>query len=159
MKGELPLLHRDWQAFTGLLVARRSIASGELAIAPTSDPPTVSDCQRALIAIAERQRDRLRRHVDELTEVKPTFDGPWPKDLDLGRVDAGIRDVSGALDVYRERIRGGELAIDSTATLWEMIETMQASLATIQDRRPELAVHTLLKGMFDMWRSVRRVRR
>ena len=125
MKGELPLLHRDWQAFVGLLVARRSIASGELAIAPSADPPTVSDCQRALIAIAEGQRDRLRRHVDELTEIKPTFDGPWPEDLDLGRVDAGIRDVSGALDGYRERIRGGELIIDSTSTLWEMIEMMR----------------------------------
>jgi hypothetical protein len=149
IKGELPLLHRDWQAFTGLLVARQSIASGELAIAPSSNPPTVSDCQRALIAIAEGLRDRLRKHVDELTEVKPAFDGPWPEDLDLERVDAGIRDISGALDVYRERIRGGELAIDSTSSLWEMIETMELSLQTIQDRRPELAVHTLLKGMFD----------
>ncbi len=65
------------------------------------------------------------------------------------RVDTGIRDVSGALDVYRERLRGGELAIDSTATLWEMIEIMESSLQTIQDRRPELALHTLLKGMFD----------
>jgi hypothetical protein len=149
MNEVLPLLHRDWQAFAGILVARRSIASGELAIAPSSDPPTVTDCQRALIAIAESQRDRLRRHVDELSAVKPTFDGPWPEDLDLAKVDTGIRDVSGALDVYRERIRGGELAIDSTSTLWEMIEIMQASLATIQHRRPELALHTLMKGMFD----------
>jgi hypothetical protein len=149
MKGELPLLHRDWQAFTGLLVARRSIASGELAIAPTSDPPTVTDCQRALIAIAERHRDRLREHVDELTEVKPTFDGPWPEDLDLGKWDAGLRDVGAALDVNRERIRGGELAIDSTSSLWEMIEIMEASLDTIVDRRPELALHTLTKQILD----------
>ena len=109
----------------------------------------MSDCQRALIAIAERHRDRLRKHVDELTEIKPTFDGPWPEDLDLARVDAGIRDVSAALDGYRERLRGGELIINSTSSLWEMIEIMEASLQTIQDRRPELALHTMLKGMFD----------
>jgi hypothetical protein len=149
LKGELPLLHRDWQAFAGLLVARRSIASGELAITPSSDPPTVTDCQRALIAIADGQRDRLRKQIDELTEIKPAFDGPWPEDLVLEKWDAGIRDISGALDVYRERIRGGELAIDSTSSLWHMIEQMQTALATIGDRRPELAVHTLMKHMFD----------
>jgi hypothetical protein len=58
------------------MVARRSIASGELAMAPSSDPPTVSDCRRALIAIAERQRDRTHRHLDELTEIKPTQASP-----------------------------------------------------------------------------------
>jgi hypothetical protein len=147
MMRDLPLLLRDYNAFVGLLIARRGIASGELAIGPVSDPPTVSDCQRALIAIAEGQRDRIRTHIDELTEIKPTFDGPWPDELDLGKVDAGIRDVSGALEIYRERLGLGELAIDSTASLWEMIERTRTSNERIQELRAELAVHTLTEHM------------
>ena len=132
-------------------MARQSIASGELAIGPTSVPPTVI----GLPARADRDcrtapRYRLRKHVDELTEVKPTFDGPWPEDLDLERVDAGIRDISGALDVYRERIRGGELAIDfDRVALGDDRDHGRLAFQTIQDRRPELAVHTMLKHMFD----------
>lgn len=145
MTRQFPLFHRDWKAFVGLLVARQSIASGELSIGLVSDPATVSDCQRALIAIAEGLRDRIRRHIDELTEIKPTFDGPWPEQLDLGKVDTGIRDVSDALDIYRERLREGELVIDSTATLWEIIEMMQASISTIHDYRSQLAMHSLTK--------------
>lgn len=160
MKHELPLVHRDWQAFVGLMVARRPIASGELAIGPSSDPPTVSDCQRALIVIAEGLRDRIRRHVDELTEIKPTFNSPWPEDLDLGKVDAGIRDVSGALDVYRDRLRGGqgELAIDSTAKLWEMIETMRPRLRRSRTAAMSWRSTPCWRACSTMWRKVRRVR-
>jgi hypothetical protein len=132
IKRKLPLLHRDWRAFKGLLLARKSIASGELSIGAVSDPPTVSDCQRALIAIAQGLRDRMRGYIDELTEFKPIFAGPWPEQFDLAKLDVGIRDVSDALDIYRERVRGGELAIDSTATLMEMIEMMQADIPTFE---------------------------
>jgi hypothetical protein len=132
LKRQLPLLHRDWRAFKGLLLARKSIASRELFTGAISDPPTVSDCQRALIAIAEGLRDRMRRHIDELAKIKPTFVGPWPEGLDLAKVDVGLRDASGALDILRERLRGGELVIDSTATLMEMIETMSNNVPRLE---------------------------
>ena len=71
---------------------------------------------------------------------------PWPEELDLGKYDVRLRDVSDALDIYRERLRGhGELIVNSTATLWEMIERMQLSISAIQDQRGRLAMHSLMK--------------
>ena len=72
MRSQLPLLHRDWMALKGLMVARGSIASGELSIELRSDPPSVFDCQRALVALAEGLRDEIRVHIDELTAIKST---------------------------------------------------------------------------------------
>lgn len=147
LKHELPLLDRSWKVFLGLLLARQAIARGDIAGLPPADPPSLHDCQRALTQIADELRHELRGHIDELAEIEPPHDGSWPEKLDIAKIEAGIADVSSALETYRERLKEGrgELTDALAASLMDSIWMMESSILAMQDHRAQLAFHNLTK--------------
>jgi hypothetical protein len=148
LKQQLPALDRRWKAFTAMLLARQTILQGDVPNIPPTERPSMRDCQIALLGIAEGLYGGLRRHVDELTAIKPRHDGPWPEQLNLANMEAGMTDVRGALEVWRERLGDGrtELPEAANASFMDIVSMLRNSILIVEDHRAQLAMHTATKA-------------
>lgn len=145
LKTQTEGLTQRWRAFVTLLMARQTIAQGEIRSVPATRSASTMDCQRALIEIAGDLRDALRTHLDELTIVKAEHSRPWPELLDLPAMARTVADVDSALDIYSQRLRDeGELIEASTVSLMDIIAMLQARVATIEDQRVDLAADLMI---------------
>jgi hypothetical protein len=130
----------DWYA--AITVARALIHQDTGRMITASDPATL-ECQLVLLEDAEALLPEMQRQIDELTEIRRTFPGPWPELLDLAAMQAGQDDAAQALAVYRTHVPEcpGGLPAASAVTMRKISGSLRYSLGVIQDLRTDLAVH------------------
>lgn len=147
LKHEIPLLDRSWKAFLALLLARQTIARGEVDGLGPADCPSPHACHRALVQIADELRSELRGEIGELAETEQGLDGPAPEPLDIAKIEGGVAETAGTLESYRERLGdgAGELPEAAVAALMDMIWMMESSVLAMHDHRARLAVHNLTR--------------
>ena len=150
LEHNLPIFIAEWHAFSGLLLARHTIAIGKDTKVRAVGEPSIRECQQALLELADRLFANLRAQFDELTAMRPRFKGPGPEQLDLPSMEAWMLDIGEALETYRERLGDiHELPGASTGAMHGMILRMESRLSEIEHWRPQLVVHTVMTVMLD----------
>lgn len=147
---QLDQLDETWNAFVGLLMARQTILQGECRAVPATRNPSTADCQRALVEMAGDFNKALRKHLDELAEIRPQESGGWPTELDLAAAERSMRDAEAALEIYRKRLsEDGELVRRSVVSLVEIITILQGLVARIEDARVNFAAHLAISAVME----------
>lgn len=138
LKRDIPQLQQRWTAFVAILVARKELVGGGSAY----PLPGNEACQQKLIAMAEERYAAMRKHIDELAEIRPGHARPWPASLDIAMLERHITDIRGALDIYIGRLADGtgELPESSTATLFEIISQLENGITHVEEQRTQLAM-------------------
>lgn len=130
---DLPQMEERWKAFVAILIAREAIV-GEGSAPPM---PTNAECQHQLMAMAKERFAAMRTYLDELAEIRPDHEGPWPPALDLPVLEANMADIRGVMDIYIERLAegAGELPESATCMLFDIVAKLENGITLVEDQR------------------------